>query len=79
MKLPRNLSGRELADCLCRSWEYVQVHQSGSHIILQTQTPVPHRIAVPAHSSLRIGTLHAILRDVARHKGVDREALLNTL
>jgi predicted RNA binding protein YcfA (HicA-like mRNA interferase family) len=79
MKLPRDLSGKELADSLCRSWEYVQVHQTGSHIILQTQKPSPHRIAVPAHSFLRIGTLHAILRDIARHKGVDREAIVDSL
>jgi hypothetical protein len=33
---------------------------------------------VPAHASLRIGTLNAILRAVAEHKGVTREDLLNT-
>lgn len=34
MKLPRDLSGSELAKRLCRVWEYEQVHQVGSHIIL---------------------------------------------
>jgi predicted RNA binding protein YcfA (HicA-like mRNA interferase family) len=55
MKLPRDLSGKTLAACLCRKWAYVQVHQVGSHIILQTDTPSTHRITVPAHDALRIG------------------------
>lgn len=79
MKLPRDLSGTALADHLCRHWEYVKVNQVGSHIILQTQTPTPQRIAIPAHKSLRIGTLNSIIRDVAAHKQVDREAILDGL
>jgi predicted RNA binding protein YcfA (HicA-like mRNA interferase family) len=79
VKLPRNLSGLELADHLCRHWEYAKVHQVGSHIVLQTPTPIPHRIAVPAHKVLRIGTLNSIVRDVAKHKNVDREAILKDL
>jgi hypothetical protein len=50
-----------------------------NHVVLQTQTPVAHRIAVPAHKALRVGTLNSILRSVARHKGVDRQALLDSL
>lgn len=79
MKVPRDLSGAELADCLCRHWGYERVHQQGSHIVLETQHPVPHRLAVPAHLALRVGTLSAILRAVARHKGVDRQAILGSL
>jgi predicted RNA binding protein YcfA (HicA-like mRNA interferase family) len=79
MKLPRDLSGRRLAGCLCRDWDYVEVHQTGSHIVLQTETPDHQRIAVPAHAVLRIGTLNAILRTVATHKGVDREAILRSM
>lgn len=79
MKIPRDLSGRELIAALCRHWGYVEVHQVGSHIILQTQQPTPHRVAVPAHKAMRIGTLNGILRAVASHKGVDRQAILNSL
>lgn len=60
MKLPRELAGDKLVRLLCREWGYQQVHQVGSHIILQTGEPSPHRIAVPAHEALRIGTLNAI-------------------
>ena len=79
MKTPRDLSGRELARTLCRRWDYREVHQTGSHIILQTETPEHQRITVPAHKTLRVGTLNAILRLVATHKGVSREEVLNSL
>lgn len=79
MKIPRDLSGRELVATLCRHWGYTTVNQAGSHIILQTEEPAPHRVAVPAHRAVRVGTLNAILRAVANHKGVDRQSILDTL
>ncbi len=79
MKIPRDLSGHELAAALCRHWGYEKVHQVGGHVILQTRNPTSHRIAVPTHKAMRIGTLHGILRSVANHKGVDRQAILDTL
>ncbi len=79
MRLPRNLSGAELAAGLCRSWGYAVVHQRGSHIILETDDPSHHRISIPNHDPLRLGTLNAILRAVADHKGVSRDDLLATL
>ena len=79
MRLPRDLSGADLVGALCSHWDYVQVHRSGSHIVLCTEKPSHQRIVVPAHKSLRIGTLNNILRAVATHKGVDRAAILSTL
>jgi predicted RNA binding protein YcfA (HicA-like mRNA interferase family) len=79
MKLPRDVSGERLTETLCRRWQYSRVHQSGSHIILETQEPSHQRIAVPDHSTLRIGTFNSILRAVSNHKGVTREAILATL
>jgi predicted RNA binding protein YcfA (HicA-like mRNA interferase family) len=71
--------GRELVAALYRHWGYEEVNQVGSHIIVQTEEPTPHRVAVPAHKSVRVGTLNGILRAVANHKGVDRQAILETL
>ncbi len=79
MKLPRDLSGEELVKHLCKRWAYEKVHQAGSHIILQTQQPTSHRIAVPAHSPLKIGTLNAILSAIAAHKNVAKEQVLKDL
>jgi predicted RNA binding protein YcfA (HicA-like mRNA interferase family) len=62
MKVPRDLSGAELIKVLGRDWDYRQVHQEGSHIILQTGTPSHQRLSVPNRNPLRIGTLNAILR-----------------
>jgi predicted RNA binding protein YcfA (HicA-like mRNA interferase family) len=79
MKLPRDLSGRQLVQVLCSSWGYRQVHQVGSHIIIQTDTPQHQRLSVPDHHPLRTGTLNAILRAVAAHNGVSREEILRSL
>jgi predicted RNA binding protein YcfA (HicA-like mRNA interferase family) len=79
VKIPRDLYGRDLAAVLCRRWDYLQVNQVGSHIILQTANPRHHRLSVPDHKPLRLGTLNAILRDVAKVKGVSRDDLLTSL
>jgi predicted RNA binding protein YcfA (HicA-like mRNA interferase family) len=79
MKLPRNLSGQALVAALIRDWGYVKVNQEGSHIILQTEEPTSHRIAVPGHKALRVGTLNAILRTVASHKGIEKQEVLDAL
>jgi hypothetical protein len=65
MKIPRNVSGTELSDVLCRRWQYL------SHIILETSEPSHQRIAIPAH--------RAILRTAAEHKGVSRDEIIATL
>jgi predicted RNA binding protein YcfA (HicA-like mRNA interferase family) len=79
MKLPRDLSGEQLIKHLCKRWGYQRVHQVGSHVILQTQQPTAHRVAVPAHTALRIGTLNSILSAVAIHKGVTKEDVLKDI
>ena len=79
MKIPRDVSGERLAGLLCRRWQYRTVHQSGSHMIIETEEPSHQRIAVPNHRALRVGTLNSILRTVANHKGVTREEIVATL
>jgi predicted RNA binding protein YcfA (HicA-like mRNA interferase family) len=79
MKLPRDLAGNDLAKHLCKYWGYSIVHQVGSHMILQTEDPSHQRMPIPAHGFLRIGTLNAILRLVANHKGVSKEEILEKI
>lgn len=79
MKIPRDVSGTHLADILCRRWRYSEVHQVGSHIILETAELTHQRIAVPDHHPLRLGTLISILRTVAQHKGVTRDTIIASL
>jgi predicted RNA binding protein YcfA (HicA-like mRNA interferase family) len=78
MKLPRDLSGIELAKALGRVG-YRIVRQSGSHLRLATDLSPVHHVTIPAHSSLKVGTLAAILGDVAGHLKTDREELLKRL
>jgi predicted RNA binding protein YcfA (HicA-like mRNA interferase family) len=79
MKLPRDLPGRDLAHELERAFGYRQVHQEGSHMILQTDSPGHHRIPVPDHKALRLGTLNAILRAVAQAHGLGKEEVAQRL
>jgi predicted RNA binding protein YcfA (HicA-like mRNA interferase family) len=37
MKIPRDLSGRDVVSLLCRNWGYRVIHQEGSHIVLETE------------------------------------------
>lgn len=70
------MSGDDLVKHLCKRWGYVRVHQVGNHVILQTEQPASHRVAVPAHNPLRVGTLNAIRAAVAAHKDVTKEDIL---
>jgi predicted RNA binding protein YcfA (HicA-like mRNA interferase family) len=79
MKIPRDLSGAQLVKVLCRDWDYRVIHQEGSHVILQTDSPSHQRLSVPNHNPLRVGTLNGIVRAVSTHKRVERQRLLDTL
>ena len=79
MKIPRDLSGRDLVQVLVRELGYHLVHERGSHLVLQTAVPSVHRIAIPDHTSLRIGTLNNILKAVANHKQLTKDDILEML
>ena len=78
MKLPRDVSGMELAKAL-RRLGYEISHQTGSHVRLTTHRGGEHHLTVPAHETIRVGTLSAILRSVSEHHQLSREELLNEL
>jgi predicted RNA binding protein YcfA (HicA-like mRNA interferase family) len=78
MRLPRDLSGREAARALSR-FGYAITRQTGSHIRLTTTVGGEHHLTIPDHQALRVGTLAAVLDDVASHLGRDREDLFTEL
>lgn len=78
MKLPRDLSGADLAKALTRVG-YRSTRQSGSHIRLTTDTPSQHHVTVPAHDALKVGTVAGILSDVAAHLKISRDDLMKKL
>ena len=75
MKLPRDVSGDELAKAL-RLLGYQVTRQTGSHMRLTTTEGGEHHATVPQHNPLRIGTFAAILDDVAAHFGISRDELI---
>jgi predicted RNA binding protein YcfA (HicA-like mRNA interferase family) len=78
VKLPRDVSGTELAGKL-EALGYRVDRQAGSHLRLTTKVNGEHHVTIPAHAPLKLGTLNAILRDIAAHHGLSRDALLRTL
>jgi predicted RNA binding protein YcfA (HicA-like mRNA interferase family) len=64
MKLPRNLSGAELIKKL-KKLGYEPTRQLGSHIRITTEEKGINHITIPAHKPLKVGTLSAILKDIA--------------
>jgi predicted RNA binding protein YcfA (HicA-like mRNA interferase family) len=79
VKLPRDVSGDELATLL-RGYGYEPTRQTGSHLRLtRTGEGNEHHVTVPSHDPLRVGTLSAILNDVAAHLGLERAELVSEL
>ena len=75
MKLPRDVSGQELARRL-RPFGYEVTRRVGSHMRLTTAERGVHHITIPAHDELRVGTLEFVLVSVARHIGMDRQEIV---
>ncbi len=78
MKAPRDLSSTQLIRLLSK-FGYKTTRQTGSHIRLTTQANGQHHVTIPAHDPLKIGTLSAILRNVAEHFGLTKDEFLEQM
>lgn len=78
MKLPRGISGAVLIKALGRLG-YEATRQVGSHVRLTAQVPAPHHVTIPIHDPLRVGTLAAILAEVAAARDIERPELIRQL
>ena len=79
MRLPRDLNGNALAKAL-GSLDYHITRQTGSHLRLTAATPTGvHQITIPTHNPLKIGTLAAIIADIAAHHGYTKDELMKRL
>ena len=74
MKLPRDISGNQLIKNL-KPLGYIVTRQTGSHIRLSTEQNGQHHITIPKHDPLKIGTLAAILADIAIHFNLSKNEL----
>ena len=61
MKLPRDLSGDDLAKAF-KKLGYVITRQKSSHIRMTTQQHGQHHVTIPDHNPIKVGTLADILR-----------------
>ena len=78
MRLPRNISGDELAGLLAK-FGYKPTRQTGSHLRLTTNRNGEHHLTIPRHSTLKTGTLNGILIDVAAYFKISKESLVKEL
>jgi predicted RNA binding protein YcfA (HicA-like mRNA interferase family) len=78
MKLPRDVSGVELTKALKRLG-YVESRQSGSHIRLTSRIDGEHHLTIPAHDPLKLGTLAAIVADIAQHMKISKDEVVYLL
>ncbi len=80
MRLPRGLTGMELAALLRRHYGYNLTRQRGSHMRLtSTYRGYEHHVSVPRHNPMRVGTIGGVLGDVADYLGIDRDRLVREL
>ena len=77
-RLPRDISGHRLAIALAL-FGYEITRQTGSHLRLTTSTNGEHHVTVPAHDHLKVGTLSAVLLEVARHMELSKAEVTNRL
>ncbi len=78
MRLPRNVSGDDLATAL-RAVGYGITRQTGSHHASDDAASRRASRQIPRHSPLRMGTLSAILQEVAEHLSMTKDSLIGLL
>ena len=78
-KIPRDLSGRKLAELLAK-YKYDVIRQTGSHMRLMSNfRGVEHKITIPLHNPIKIGTLNNILLDIAQYLKISKQNLIEEL
>jgi predicted RNA binding protein YcfA (HicA-like mRNA interferase family) len=78
MRIPRDIDGDKLATLLS-GFGYEITRQAGSHIRLTTSRNGEHHLTIPRHRPLKVGTLNAVVNDVAAHLGFTKEQVLKEL
>ncbi|MBL7776973.1 MAG: type II toxin-antitoxin system HicA family toxin [Chitinophagales bacterium] len=58
---------------------YSPTRQTGSHIRITTTVNGEHHVTIPNHSPIKIGTLSAIIYEIAIHHHTPKETLMKQL
>ncbi len=78
MKLPRNISGKEIIKAL-KVFGYEVVRQNGSHIMVTSKRNGEHYLVIPNHNPIKVGTLNGIISQVAQQSQIKKEEVLTQL
>ena len=78
MRIPRDIGAEDLIS-LPRRYGYESTRQTGSHIRITTILNGEHHVTIPRHGPIRVGTLQAILRDIAGHLNTEWRAFSEEL
>jgi predicted RNA binding protein YcfA (HicA-like mRNA interferase family) len=79
MKLPRDLSGEQIAKKL-EKIGYIKTKQTGSHIKLTRNTDSgDHHITIPNHDPVKVGTLNNIITDLSQSLKINKEEVIKIL
>ncbi len=74
-----------LLQCLCNKWAYRRRHGKpgetvlGTGNVLETNLPTPQRLVAPPSEALDTEGFRRLVDEVARHKGVQRGAILRSM
>ena len=66
MRIPRDLSGDDLAKAPCKLG-YERTRRTGGHLRVTTNEQGPLHLTIPNHNPIKIGTAAGVLVDVAGH------------
>lgn len=79
MKIPRDISGERLLSVLI-DLGYVIKNRKGSHLRLKiTTSQGEHGITIPMHTSIKIGTLYSIIKDISENTNLTKEEIINLI
>ena len=79
MRIPRDIDGKQMSIFLAK-YGYEVTRQTGSHIRLtSTIRGEEHHVTIPDHNPLRIGTLSAILVDIANYLNMSKDEMIRRL
>ena len=80
MRLPRSLSGRDLAGRFAWHYDYAVTRISGNRMTVTRVTMADKQsVTVPVHRSLHVGILNAIAKEVVKTSDLSRRSIRETL
>lgn len=79
MKIPRDVSAKDLIKSLEHIGYYVE-RQKGNHITLRcVKDPKTHNVTIPNYNPIKLGTLNNILKDIAAFFEISKEEIIERL